>query len=175
MGEEILHFNQIPSLPDDLIPSFDRPVIKDVAGLETTHLNYWLVMNEVVLKSNPRSLKVLPNIGGPEPSDLVRATFELSREDIKFLRKKVQSQFDRILKEDRNETKQLHLSTFVLTRAYTSASMMKARGGDGSKKVYFSVLRGFEEPITRPSNPKQLFWPDFGWEEPKKVDIASVA
>ncbi|KAG5237612.1 malonyl-CoA:anthocyanidin O-glucoside-6''-O-malonyltransferase [Salix suchowensis] len=111
--------DQPPLLPADLIPSFDRSVIKDVAGLETEHLNYWLVMNEVVLKSNPRSLKVLPNIGGPEPSDLVRATFELSREDIKFLRKKVQSQFDRILKEDRNETKQLHLSTFVLTCAYT--------------------------------------------------------
>ncbi|KAF9674769.1 hypothetical protein SADUNF_Sadunf10G0161400 [Salix dunnii] len=87
--EIIHHFNQIPSLPDDLIPSFDRPVIKDVAVLETAHLNYWLVMNGLVL----------PNMGGSGPSDLVRTTFELSREDIKFPRKKVQSQFDSILQE----------------------------------------------------------------------------
>ncbi|KAJ6357763.1 hypothetical protein OIU78_005575 [Salix suchowensis] len=164
MGEEILHFNQIPSLPDDLIPSFDRPVIKDVAGLETAHLNYWLVMNELVLKSNPRSLKVLPNIGGPEPSDVVRATFELTREDIKFLRKKVQSQFDRILKEDRNETKQLHLSTFRahMCLYFSFHDESKRRGCVSGQQVAGSTRFDF-------------YRPDFGWEEPKKVDIASVA
>ena len=31
----------------------------------------------------------------------------------------------------------MHFSTFAFTCAYTLASMMKARGGDGSKKVYF--------------------------------------
>ncbi|KAF9674770.1 hypothetical protein SADUNF_Sadunf10G0161500 [Salix dunnii] len=154
---ELGKIDQPPSLPDELIPSFDRSVIKDVAGLETAHLNYWLEMNEVVLKSNPRSLKVLPNIGGPEPSDLVRATFELSREDIKFLRKKVQSQFDSILKEERNETKQLHLSTFVLTCAYTLASMMKARGGDGIKKVFFLFSVDLRSRSLDPPIPNNYF------------------
>ncbi|KAB5538843.1 hypothetical protein DKX38_016376 [Salix brachista] len=154
---ELGKIDQPPLLPEELIPSFDRSVIKDVAGLETAHLNYWLELNEVVLKSNPRSLKVLPNIGGPEPSDLVRATFELSREDIKFLRKKVQSQFDSILKEDRNETKQLHLSTFVLTCAYTLASMMKARGGDGIQKVFFLFSVDLRSRSLDPPIPNNYF------------------
>lgn len=154
--QELEKNDQPPLLPDELIPSFDRSVIKDVAGIETAHLNYWSVMNELVLKSDRRSLKVLPNMGESGPSDLVRATFGLSREDIKFLRKKVQSQFDSILKEEQNHSKQMHLSTFVLTCAYTLASMMKAIG-DGSKKVYFLFTVDLRSRSLDPPVPNNYF------------------
>jgi hypothetical protein len=154
--QELEKNDQPPLLPDELIPSFDRSVIKDVARVETAHLNYWSVMNELVLKSDRRSLKVLPNMGESGPSDLVRATFGLSREDIKFLRKKVQSQFDSILKEEQNHPKQMHLSTFVLTCAYTLASMMKAIG-DGSKKVYFLFTVDLRSRSLDPPIPNNYF------------------
>lgn len=67
--------------------------------------------------------------------NLLRATFEFSHEDIKKLQERVLSQWDKVSKEDTNQTKPVPLSSFVLTFAHTLVCMAKAKGLESNSKV----------------------------------------
>lgn len=100
-----------PSLLPELIPSFDRTLIKDNAGTEAILLNNLLKQQEGV--PNNRSLMVSENKVGPGS---VRGTFELSRQNFEKLRKsaKVESQHP------------LRISTFSLTCGYIWVCLLKS-------------------------------------------------
>ncbi|XP_044467766.1 phenolic glucoside malonyltransferase 1-like [Mangifera indica] len=120
---------QDASLLPELTPFFDRTVVKDPNELYMVYLkNYAYCMG--VSEINQLSLKVMEYLGGNRNS--LRATFKLSREDIKNLREKIISKA-----EELKPTKELHLSTFVVTYAYILICLVKARGGEGDRKVNF--------------------------------------
>ncbi|XWS30163.1 hypothetical protein CRYUN_Cryun24cG0094200 [Craigia yunnanensis] len=114
------------SLPPELTPFYDRSVIKDTSGLDFLYLNQWIAFTSSGLDPNRRSLIIIQNIRDV-PEDLVRATFDLTREDIKKLREKVLSELDK--------AKRLHLSSFVVTLAYVSTCLIKARDGESERAV----------------------------------------
>ncbi|KAJ7000634.1 hypothetical protein NC653_011173 [Populus alba x Populus x berolinensis] len=87
------------------------------------YLNNWLELKWPGVDLNPRSLQLLPAIAVRSSS--VRATFELSREDIKKLRERVLAN---LVKEGSKETRPIHLSTFVLVLAHGFVCIAKARG-----------------------------------------------
>ncbi|XWS30151.1 hypothetical protein CRYUN_Cryun24cG0093100 [Craigia yunnanensis] len=115
-------------LPSELTPFFDRSVLKDPDGLDMLYLKQWLasIGSDSESDTNNKSLKILPNKG--EAPNLVRATFEITREDFKKLR-------ERVLSKLSDNGKELHLSTFVLTLAYITTCIVKSRGGDGDRNV----------------------------------------
>ncbi|KAG7611183.1 Transferase [Arabidopsis suecica] len=127
--------NQDSFLPQDLIPVYDRTVIKDPMDLDTKILNAWHRVAKVFTggkePENPKSLKLLwsPEIG----PDVFRYTLNLTREDIQKLR-------ERLKKESSSSSvssspKELRLSTFVIVYSYALTCLIKARGGDPSRPV----------------------------------------
>ncbi|KAK1582259.1 hypothetical protein Q3G72_013355 [Acer saccharum] len=136
---------QPPSLPPELTPSFDRTVIKDPTGADVSFVEKWLGLDGKY-SSNSGSLKVFPTINGTNEG-FVRGTFELTREDLKKLRNRVEEYYQ--VKESKNK---LHLSTFVLTCAYVFVCMVKARGGDRDREVIIGFTADYrtrlEPPIT---------------------------
>ncbi|KAJ0041802.1 hypothetical protein Pint_19053 [Pistacia integerrima] len=110
-----------PSLLPELTPSFDRTVIKDPTA---------------------RSLKVLPNIA--PNTDWVRATFELTREDITKIRNQDNE------KEEDKTAKQLHLSTFLLTLAYVFVCMVKSRREEDNRSVIFAFTADYRTRLDPP-------------------------
>ncbi|KAJ6926699.1 hypothetical protein NC651_010953 [Populus alba x Populus x berolinensis] len=78
-----LEYDQQPSLPSELTPFLDRGVIKDAYGLEMIFLSQWLALTRSDIKSDSRSLKLVSNMA--VSPDVVRATFQLTREDIEIL------------------------------------------------------------------------------------------
>jgi hypothetical protein len=126
---------EIPSLlPEELTPFFNRTVVQDPEGLDMWYLNFWLGVKLPGSDDNTRSLKPFPF---PEtPPNLVRTTFELSREDIQQLRETVKSQLDNFgSKEETNQTKPIYLSTYVLVYAYTLVCMLEAKGLNSNDKI----------------------------------------
>ncbi|XP_021297767.1 phenolic glucoside malonyltransferase 1-like, partial [Herrania umbratica] len=115
-----------PPLPPELTPFFDRSVIEDPARLDLLYLKQWSAFTSSDSDPNKRSLKLWQEVRST-PDDLVRATFEFTRKDIKKLREKILSKLD--------NSKPLHLSTFVLTLAYTATCLVKAKGGEGDRPV----------------------------------------
>ena len=131
-----IEHDQQPSLPSELTPFLDRRVIKDAYGLEMIFLNQWLALTRSDMQPDSRSLKLVSNMA--VSPDLVRATFQLTHEDIEILRETVLSQLEKVHKEDLKPRKQVeYMSTFVLTCAYTVVCMVRARGGDFNRKIYF--------------------------------------
>ncbi|KAF5735603.1 phenolic glucoside malonyltransferase 1-like [Tripterygium wilfordii] len=114
-------------LPKALTPIFDRTVIEDPEGIDMAYLNHWIKMtNELNPEADPRSLK--PILGKLfTESKLVRATFLVTREDIKKLRNRVFSGID--------EPNSVRLSSFVLTYAYTIVCMVRSRVDESVNKV----------------------------------------
>ncbi|PPD97236.1 hypothetical protein GOBAR_DD05739 [Gossypium barbadense] len=94
-------------LPPELTPFFDRSVIKGPDGLDMLYLNQWLATSGLDSDTSKKSLKIT-SAGGGAASDLVRATFEITREDFKKLR-------ERVLPKLPDSGKEMHLSTFVLS------------------------------------------------------------
>ncbi|KAA3459411.1 phenolic glucoside malonyltransferase 1-like [Gossypium australe] len=119
-------------LPPELTPVFDRSVVKGPDGLDMLYLNQWLASSWSDSDTSKKSLKITTSAGGAA-SDLVRATFEITREDFKKLR-------ERVLAKLSDSGKEVHLSTFVLSFAYVTTCMVKARGGDGDRKVAFAFI-----------------------------------
>lgn len=118
-------------LPPELTPVFDRSVLKGPDGLDMLYLNQWLASSWSDSDTSKKSLKIMTSAGGGgAASDLVRATFEITREDFKKLR-------ERVLSKLSDSAKEVHLSTFVLSFAYVATCMMKARR-DGDRKVAFA-------------------------------------
>lgn len=116
-----------PSLPTELTPFYDRSVIKDPIGLDLLYLNQWKDF------TSSSSLMIIQNIRD-FPEDLVRATFDLTRENINKLREKVMTVLDHKGKLP------LHLSSFVVTMAYVSTCLINARGGESEQR---DVCLGF--------------------------------
>ncbi|KAJ7000633.1 hypothetical protein NC653_011173 [Populus alba x Populus x berolinensis] len=104
--------------------------MQDPEGLDMVYLNNWLELKWPGVDLNPRSLQLLPAIAVRSSS--VRATFELSREDIKKLRERVLAN---LVKEGSKETRPIHLSTFVLVLAHGFVCIAKARGFESNRKV----------------------------------------
>ncbi|TYJ28322.1 hypothetical protein E1A91_A07G251100v1 [Gossypium mustelinum] len=123
--------NENSPLPPELTPVFDRSVLKGPDGLDMLYLNQWLASSWSDSDTSKKSLKIMTSAGGGgAASDLVRATFEITREDFKKLR-------ERVLSKLSDSAKEVHLSTFVLSFAYVATCMMKARR-DGDRKVAFA-------------------------------------
>ncbi|KAF8388283.1 hypothetical protein HHK36_026949 [Tetracentron sinense] len=101
------------SLSPELLPFYDRTVIKDPEGLEKFFLNKFVKSTESETEFNivdPRA-----------PSNTVKTTFELSRGDIERLKKWVLTR-----REKDKQTPPLHLSTLVLTCAYVWVCLIRA-------------------------------------------------
>ncbi|XP_044505173.1 phenolic glucoside malonyltransferase 1-like [Mangifera indica] len=111
---------QHPSLLPELIPFFDRRVLEDLTGFKASN----------IFEFKQRSLKLKDDLGVKNNS--VRATLKLSHEDIKNLKEKILSKL-----QEKIPTKQLNLSTFVVTYAYVLVCLVKARQMEDNKNVNF--------------------------------------
>ncbi|KAF8049979.1 hypothetical protein N665_2081s0015 [Sinapis alba] len=122
-------------LPHDLIPSFDRTVVQDPTGIDTKLLNQWLSASD-----NKPNLKLFPSkeIG----ADIVRVTYQLTRENIQKLRERVET-------ESRSGP-ELRLSAFVITYAYVITCLVKARGGDPNRRVCIGFASDFRSRLSPP-------------------------
>ncbi|XWS30157.1 hypothetical protein CRYUN_Cryun24cG0093700 [Craigia yunnanensis] len=101
--------------------------VVDGLDLDMLYLNRWLTKygSDPDITGN-KSLKVSPDKG--EAPNLVRATLTITPEDFKQMR-------ERVLSKSSDSSKQLHLSTFVLTLAYVSTCIVKARCGEGDRTI----------------------------------------
>ncbi|KAK6266768.1 hypothetical protein QUC31_017605 [Theobroma cacao] len=135
------------SLPPKLTLFYDRIVIKNPSGLDLVYLIQWLAFTSSDSDPNKRSLIILQNIKDV-PDDLLRPTFDLTHEHIKSLREKVLSKLDK--------AKPLHLSSFVLTFAYVSICLIKARGGESDKMVNLGFATDARSHLNPPI-PKNYF------------------
>ncbi|TYH99712.1 hypothetical protein ES332_A11G084600v1 [Gossypium tomentosum] len=126
-----------PGLPLELIPYFDREIIKDPTGhdLDILYLNQRLICS-----NGNKSLKVPTNKRATR--NLVRATVTLSQEDFKKMREKV-------LSKSPDSSKIPPLSDFALTLGYVASCIVKARGGAGDR----SVCLGFTADCRRRLDP----------------------
>ncbi|KAL1202791.1 Phenolic glucoside malonyltransferase 1 [Cardamine amara subsp. amara] len=120
------------SLPQDLIPFYDRTVIKDSMNLDTRVVNAWNSIAKMFTGGeelgNPKSLKIL---WSPEVSaDVVRYTLNLTREDIQKLRERLNRE-----SSVSSSPKELRLSTFVVVYSYALTCLFRARGGDPNRTV----------------------------------------
>ncbi|PON46191.1 Transferase [Parasponia andersonii] len=138
-----------PPLLQELTPLYDRTVIKDPSGVDMLYLNMWL-RNPGTTSSDLRNSPNVFEISQSSDvlSDLIRATFELSRSDINQLRQRVSSSWD---KPSLSPKPKLHLSTFVLTFAYMLDCIIKATDGDETKrKVYVGFTADFRNRLDPP-------------------------
>ncbi|KAJ6770678.1 hypothetical protein OIU79_021348 [Salix purpurea] len=119
------HDTSLP--PAEFSPSYDRTAVQDPEDIGTEYLKRWSGMNQLV-GLDARSLK--PILSPEVPPSSVRATFEFSHADIKRLRVRVLSQYGK-------ERKPVHLSSFVLSYAYTLVCIAKARGLTKDDKIIF--------------------------------------
>ncbi|OMO63205.1 Transferase [Corchorus olitorius] len=119
--------NSSSSLPPELTPFYDRNCIKDPSGLDLIYLNNWIA------KTNTKSLK---NWQKPNPDSLARATFELTRQDIKKLRENVLLLSN---KSDKGKQQVLHLSSFVISYAYAATCLVKVKGEKCRRKVGLAI------------------------------------
>ncbi|CAH8277487.1 unnamed protein product [Arabidopsis lyrata] len=126
--------NQDSSLPDDLIPIYDRTVVKDPTDLDTKVLNAWHKVGKVFTggkePENPKSLKLLwsPEVG----PDVFRYTLSLTKENIQKLRERLKKESSSSVS---SSPKELRLSTFVIVYSYALTCLIKARGGDPNRPV----------------------------------------
>ncbi|KFK33211.1 hypothetical protein AALP_AA6G345100 [Arabis alpina] len=133
------------SPPLDLIPVYDRTVIKSPTNIETEIINKWQSLTKLFSvgnkeQENPKSLKLIPS---PEiNSDVVRFTLNLTREDIQTLRERV--------KREAETEEEIRLSTFVITYSYALTNLIKARGGDTNRPIGFGFAvdcRNIVKPV----------------------------
>ncbi|KAJ0100064.1 hypothetical protein Patl1_21758 [Pistacia atlantica] len=117
-----------PSFLPELIPSFDRTIIEDPTGIDMEYVN--------------NCLKVLPNL--MPNTDGVRATFELTREDIQKIRNQDNGE------EAEKQQQRFHLSTFVLTLAYVFVCLVKARGGEDNREIVFGFTADYRSRLDPP-------------------------
>ncbi|XP_065880614.1 phenolic glucoside malonyltransferase 1-like [Euphorbia lathyris] len=115
-------------LPVELSPVFDR-TIHDPIGLDMIYLKTWSEAKFPGLDSSPKSLKLMRVTR--DSTNLVRSTFELSREEIDKLKHKVRSCFSQ-------DAKEIQLSTFVVSYAYIVVSIGKAKKIERKRKVAFT-------------------------------------
>ncbi|EOA18659.1 hypothetical protein CARUB_v10007235mg [Capsella rubella] len=130
--------HQDSSLPLDLIPTHDRTIIKSPADSENKVLNGWHSFAKMLAggkeQNKPKSLKLRPSMElGP---DIVRYTFELTRENIQTLRERHKKDYS--LSSSCSSSKELRLSTFVIVFSYALVCLIKARGGEPNRAAGFA-------------------------------------
>ncbi|XP_023521582.1 malonyl-CoA:anthocyanidin 5-O-glucoside-6''-O-malonyltransferase-like [Cucurbita pepo subsp. pepo] len=110
--------NNLPTLPSELTPCFDRTAARDPNGLQRLYVKYFgmFVRQHKILGLTPK--RVISN-------DVVYATFELTRIDIEKLRRKVAT----------NSTSTRYLTTFVLTFSLISTCIVKAERIEQKSKI----------------------------------------
>ncbi|KAB2621051.1 BAHD acyltransferase [Pyrus ussuriensis x Pyrus communis] len=101
------------------MPSHNKKVITDLFGLQAIYLNEWLRLGG----PNNRSLMFLEARG---PRDGIRGTFEFTCTEIEMLRRLVMRTIMAKKKEQADHSKLLHLSTYLLTCAYTLVCLVRA-------------------------------------------------
>ncbi|CAA7055486.1 unnamed protein product [Microthlaspi erraticum] len=140
------------SLPEDLIPFYDRTVIKGPPEIDTFLLNMWHSAAKMFAggkePENPKSLKhlITPEI---DP-DFFRFTFELSRGNIQKLR-------ERLKRDQPSDSKQLRLSTFVITFSYAFTCLIRSRGGDPNRPVGYGFAADCRSLLVDPPVPSSYF------------------
>lgn len=132
-------------MPLELTPFYDRAVIKDPDEYEAAYLNEWLKLGG----PNNRSLMLSEII--EVPSDSVRDTFELTRNNIERLRKHVGN-------HDGHEYSKgsVRFSTFSIVCGYTWVCLVKALEklkGNKEMMVYSVDCR----PRLKPAIPSTYF------------------
>ncbi|CAL9224286.1 unnamed protein product [Arabidopsis halleri] len=87
---------------------------------------------------NPKSLKLPPSpVIDP---DVIRYTLELTREDIQMLRERLK----------RESSKELRLSTFVVTYSYALTCLIRARGGGPNRLTGFGFVADSRKLVNPP-------------------------
>ena len=130
---------QSPNLEPLLEPFLEREVIKDPNDFENLFINSWSRISSHFDKSSVKSIKIMSNMFQPIIKDSVRATFELTREDLEKINKSVFSKWNNIEEGTQEEEQPKKLSTFVLTCAYVSVCIAKAiQQSESDKKQKFS-------------------------------------
>ncbi|XP_023639277.1 phenolic glucoside malonyltransferase 2 [Capsella rubella] len=118
---------QLENVPESLVPSYDRSLIKDPTGLDEKMIEMVRSLKQdktkVVLSLIPFPAKELGD-------DVVLATLVLSKDNIERLKERVKN-----------------LSTFVIAYAYTWTCYVKARGGDGERSVSLLFVGDFRERL----------------------------
>ncbi|KAL1202795.1 Agmatine coumaroyltransferase [Cardamine amara subsp. amara] len=125
-----------PLLPNYLTPSFDRTVINVQRELESKTMELLLYLSKD--SGNFKSLKPPPI--SEMSSDVVRATLELTAENIEKLR-------ERAKKDSTLSPLDLHLSTFVIAYAYAWTCAVKARGGNTNRPVRLRYAADFRQRL----------------------------
>ncbi|KAM7280649.1 hypothetical protein ACFE04_007783 [Oxalis oulophora] len=154
-----------PILPPHLAPYSDRTVIKDPTGnLDMFYLDSWLnIAAKMNPGTNPRSLKVKEM--GTVSEDLVRATFDLSREDISKIKEKIISKLD--------DYKDFHLSSFALTYAHAIVCFVKAKAIEGNAYVNSTFAADFRSRLVPPL-PTNYFGNCIGSDKVRTVEAKDV-
>ncbi|WJX80781.1 hypothetical protein P8452_63735 [Trifolium repens] len=132
---KIIENEESPILLPKLEPLIEREIIKDQNGLGDTFTNNWIeIMAKMFAneKGNERCLKILPF--QPKLDDYVRATFELTREDLNKIKQMVLSKWEKF---DTNDSKPQTLSSFVLACAYSLVCLAKSIHGVEKEKEKF--------------------------------------
>lgn len=124
----------LPVLPEELTPSFDRTVINVPTRLEEEILG----MSAKYRNNNIRTLKPSP---APEiTADTIRTTVELTRENIEKLKERVKNESNRPL--------ELRLSTYVIAFAYAWTCVVKACEDDANRPVGLLVAADFRHRLS---------------------------
>ncbi|XP_065872215.1 malonyl-CoA:anthocyanidin 5-O-glucoside-6''-O-malonyltransferase-like isoform X2 [Euphorbia lathyris] len=138
--------NGSSALPPELTPVIDRTLIQDHQGLESLYLNSWMSFASLPgMNTNPKSLKLFTMPRPMADTNFVRGTFRLSGEHIKKLRQKTLSQL-----EDTNQANLKHFSTFVLSYAYVSSIIIKAKGLESNKKMILAFTADVRDRLDPP-------------------------
>ncbi|KAI4352453.1 hypothetical protein L6164_006703 [Bauhinia variegata] len=113
-----------PPLPENLIPFYNREVIRDPNGIGPLHLKEWTSSGG----PNNRSLMVW-NWEDKVTAESIRHSFELTPSDLQKLRESVASKL---------KNKSVRVSSFALTCAYAWACLVRAEQTK-SKRVIFII------------------------------------
>ncbi|KAI4346685.1 hypothetical protein L6164_007558 [Bauhinia variegata] len=128
-----------PSLPENLIPFFDRAVIRDPKDIGAIYINEWTKHDA----ANSRSVK-LWNWDNKIPHEEIRGTFELTPSDLQKLKESVASEL---------KNKSFPVSKFALTSAYTWACLVKAEQTESNSVtlIFAADCRSRLEPPIPPT------------------------
>lgn len=125
LGEEESYSSSSSLLPENLIPLYDRSVIKDPTGIAEIFANTWLKQGG----PNNRSLMVWEGEKETQKKPM-RGMFELTPSNIRKLKKSAESKLN----------KKVHLSTFSVTCAYVLECLVKAEQREENRVMFiFSV------------------------------------
>ncbi|GMP28653.1 hypothetical protein CsSME_00004115 [Camellia sinensis var. sinensis] len=110
-------------------PFYDRSLIKDPGDHERTYVNFLLNLNGL----NNKSLLIWDL---KPPTDIMLGTFQLTRANIEYIKKRVKTQWQ----EKQKQEPAIHVSSFTIASAYVWVSLVKAKKiSTGKVHLGFSV------------------------------------